>query len=173
MARFVDVVVVARLLAALSPDKVGLALAAADEVAGRQKRNTRAFELQVERARYDAGRAERAFHLCEPEDRLVARTLERRWEDKLVVLTEAEAALATAQEATVPLPPRVELEALASDVPSLWSAPTTSIKDRKRILRTLVAEVTLTSEPGARVRVGIRWRTGASEEAEAFRAKSQ
>jgi hypothetical protein len=165
MAAPVDAAVAERVLAVVSPQEITLALAAADEVMDRRARSTRALELRVERARYDAARAECAFHHCEPENRLVARSLEHRWEDKLSALADAEAALATAHREATPLPPRAELEALASDLARLWHAPSTSHKDRKRLLRTLVADVTLNSQPAARhVRVGIRWHSGASEE---------
>ena len=100
----VDDAVAERLLAALNPEEVALALAAADEVADRRSRRTRAAELAVERARYDAGRAERAFHECEPENRLVARNLESRWEARLVVLAETEKALVEVQAAAPALP---------------------------------------------------------------------
>jgi excisionase family DNA binding protein len=171
VARLIDGGVTERLLAALVPEQITLALAAADEVTARRQRSTRALELQVDRARYEAARAERAFHLCEPENRLVARSLEQRWEEKLKLLETAEVALATAAATVAPLPSHGELKALASDVPRLWTAPTTSPKDRKRILRTLVADVTVTSEPGPRVRVGIRWRTGATEEVIVLRSQ--
>ena len=75
-AATVDAAVAAALLDALTPEQVALALSAADEVAGRHQRTSRAAELAVERARYDADRAERAFHQVEPENRLVARSLE-------------------------------------------------------------------------------------------------
>lgn len=164
VASIIDAAVAERLFAAVAPEQIALALAAAEEVTARRERSTRALELQVERARYEAARAERAFHRCEPENRLVARSLEQRWEEKLVALGEAEASLATSRAVAAPLPPRVDLVALASDLPRLWAAPTTSPKDRKRLMRTLVADVTLISEPGPRVRVGIRWRTGTTEE---------
>jgi DNA invertase Pin-like site-specific DNA recombinase len=173
VASLIDLAVAERLLASVAPEQIGLALAAAEEVVARRERSTRALELQVERARYEAARAERAFHCCEPENRLVARSLEQRWEEKLVTLRDAEATLATSRSAIAPLPPREELEALASDLPRLWAAPTTSAKDRKRLLRTVVADVSLTSEPGPRVRVGIRWRTGATEELVVFRPVSR
>jgi DNA invertase Pin-like site-specific DNA recombinase len=163
-AAVVDAAVAQRMLAVITPTEIAVTLAAADEVVDRRARSTRALELRVERARYEAARAERAFHHCEPENRLVARSLEHRWEDRLKALTEAEAALAAAQVAAAPLPPRAELEALAADLPRLWAAPTTSHKDRKRLLRALVADVTLTSEPaGDQVRIGIHWRSGAAE----------
>ncbi|HEX5620040.1 MAG TPA: recombinase family protein [Solirubrobacteraceae bacterium] len=160
-----DEAVARRLLDALSPDEVALALAAADEVQQRRVRSTRAAELAVERARYEADRAERAFHACEPEHRLVARSLEQRWEARLAALAEAEQALTQAKAAVAPLPPPAELEALCADLPGLWAAPTTSNRDRKRILRTLIADVTLISEPGAKqLGIGIRWQSGASEQ---------
>jgi hypothetical protein len=153
------------LLDALTPEQVGLALSAADEVAGRHQRGSRAAELAAERARYDADRAERAFHQVEPENRLVARSLEARWEAKLAALAEAEQALAAAQDALPPLPSRADLEKLASDLPALWDADTTTAKDRKRLLRTLIADVALLPEPDrGKVRIGIRWHTGATDE---------
>ena len=82
----VDTAVADRLLDALNPAEVALALAAADEVTDRHQRISRAAELAVERARYEADRAERAFCQLEPENRLVARTLETRWETKLATL---------------------------------------------------------------------------------------
>jgi len=142
-AATVDNAVAGMLLDALTPEQVALALAAADEVAGRHQRVSRAAELAVERARYDADRAERAFCACEPENRLVARSLEARWEARLAFLAEAEQALQAASESLPPLPGRAELEKLAADLPALWHAPATSSKDRKRLLRTLIADVTV------------------------------
>src|SRR5271166_4200777 len=164
-AATIDDAVAGALLDALTPEQVALALAAADEVAGRHQRISRAAELAVERARYDADRAERAFSQVEPENRLVARTLEARWEARLTDLAEAGQALQDARDALPPLPGRAELEKLAADLPALWHAPATSSKDRKRLLRTLIADITLLPEqqPG-QVRIGIRWHTGTTDE---------
>ena len=164
-AATIDDAVAARLLDALNPDEVALALAAADEIADRRARSSRAAELAVERARYEAERAERAFHACEPENRLVARNLEARWEARLAVLADADKALAQRHTAVPALPSRAELEALTVDVSRLWHAPTTAPRDRKRLLRTLIADITLLPEPDlAKARVGIRWHTGATDE---------
>ncbi len=164
-AATVDDAVARVLLDALTPEQVALALAAADEVTGRRQRISRAGELAVERARYDADRAERAFHAVEPENRLVARSLEARWEAKLTTLTEAEQALEAATATLPPLPSRADLEKLAADLPGLWHAPATSSRDRKRLLRTLIADITLLPEPDrSKVRIGIRWHTGATDE---------
>ncbi len=164
-AATVDHAVAGQLLAALSGEEVALALAAADEVGRRRASTTRAAELAVERARYQAGRAERALLACEPENRLVARTFETRLEARLQELAEAEAALATTQTTTTPLPPRAELEAAVADLAQLWAAPTTADRDRKRLLRTLLADVTLTPDTDpAKLRIGLRWRSGSAEE---------
>jgi len=170
-AATVDDAVARVLLDALTPGQVSLALDAADEVAGRHQRVSRAAELAVERSRYEADRAERAFTAVEPENRLVARSLEARWEDRLTVLAEAEQALLAAAESLPVLPGRPELEKLAADLPALWHAPATSNKDRKRLLRTLIADVTLLPEADqGKVRIGIRWHTGATDEVTAARA---
>jgi excisionase family DNA binding protein len=164
-AATVDAAVAHALLGALTPEQVALALSAAGELEGRHQRASRAAELAAERARFEAGRAERAFHQVEPENRLVARSLEARWEAKLAALAEAEQALRAAADALPPLPSRAELEKLAADLPGLWRAGTTSAKDRKRLLRTLIADVTLLPEPDhGKVRIGIRWHTGAADE---------
>ncbi|MBV9139365.1 MAG: recombinase zinc beta ribbon domain-containing protein [Pseudonocardiales bacterium] len=164
-ASTVDTAVAGRLLQALNPAEIALALAAADEVTDRHQRISRSAELAVDRARYEADRAERAFHAVEPENRLVARTLEARWETKLADLAETEQALTAAQHARPPLPTRTELEKLTTDLPRLWHAPTTSNKDRKRLLRTLIADITLLPETNpARARIGLRWHTGSCEE---------
>jgi DNA invertase Pin-like site-specific DNA recombinase len=164
-ASTVDDAVTERLLEALNPNEIALALAAADEVADRHRRVGRAAELAVERARYEADRAERAFHAVEPDNRLVARSLETRWEAKLASLVEAEQTLQAARDTLPPLPGRAELEKLAADLPGLWNALTTSNKDRKRLLRTVIADITLLPEPEhGQARIGIRWHTGASDE---------
>jgi DNA invertase Pin-like site-specific DNA recombinase len=161
----VDAAVADLLLATLTPVEVGLTLAAADEVVARSTCTRRAAELAVERARYDAERAERAFHGCEPENRLVARTLETRWEAKLAALADAEAALDAVRATLPPTPNRADLEALLADVHTLWRAATTPDRDRKRLLRTLIADVTILAEPDpTRIRIGVRWHTGATDE---------
>jgi DNA invertase Pin-like site-specific DNA recombinase len=170
-AATVDAAVAAALLDALTPGQVALALSAADQVTDRHQRVSRAAELAVERARYEADRAERSFHQVEPENRLVASTLEARWESRLAALAEAEQSLEAARDLLPPLPSRAELEKLAADLPALWHAPTTSSKDRKRLLRTLVADVTLLPEPDpGKARIGIRWHTGATDELTVARA---
>jgi hypothetical protein len=164
-AATVDAAVAEVLLGAISGDELALALAAADEVTARRSRTTRAAEPAVERARYQAERAERALLAVEPENRLVARTFENRLEARLTELAETEAALATQRAAITPLPPRAELETVVANLDQLWAAPTTSHRDRKRLLRTLIADITLIPDPDTtKLRIGVRWHAGSTEE---------
>ena len=144
---------------------LALTLAAAGEVTDRRTRSLRAVEVTVERARYTAERAERAYAACEPENRLVARSLETRWEARLIELADAEAALATARHAQMPLPAPEELAAAVGELPRLWSAPSTAERDRKRLLRTLLGDVTLhPGDSAGELRVGLGWNSGAAQE---------
>jgi hypothetical protein len=153
------------LLSAVAPEQVALALAAADEVTTRRAHATRAGELAVDRARYHAQRAERAFTACEPENRLVARSLEDRWEARLNELTEAEAALATQLGSQPPLPDPDRLAATVADLPALWNTSSTTDRDRKRLLRTLLADVTITASAHdpTRLDIGLHWISGATQ----------
>ena len=170
----VDAVAADALLAAVNPGQVALALAAAEQVSIRRQRSVRAAELAAERARYEADRAERAFLACEPENRLVARTLEARWEARLAGLADAEAALAAQLSARPELPAPDQLAATVADLPALWADPATSDKDRKRLMRALLADVTITpdSQDRTRILVGLRWKSGASQQVQVTRRKN-
>jgi DNA invertase Pin-like site-specific DNA recombinase len=128
----------------------------------------RAFELAVERARYEAERARRQFDACEPENRLVARTLETNWEKALREVERAEADLA-AQRARRTSPLTGEeldrLQRAGADLRAIFHAPTTSQRDRKLLLRALIHEIVVTVERDAgTVEVQITWEGGASTE---------
>jgi hypothetical protein len=87
-----------------------------------------------------------------------------RWETKLRELQDAEAEFAQ-QDAEPALPARADIEALARDLPRPWAAPSTTHRDRKRLLRELISDVTLTSQPDQpEIQIGIRWQSGASEQ---------
>jgi DNA invertase Pin-like site-specific DNA recombinase len=170
----IDVVVTDALLAAVEPEQLALALAAADEVTARRRRSLRAAELAAERAHYNAQRAERAFLACEPENRLVARSLETRWETALAELAQANATLAAQSQAQPELPSPEQLAATVADLPVLWAAETTSDKDRKRLLRTLITDVTITpsqTDP-TQLQVGLRWRSGAHAQIAVTRSRN-
>ncbi|MFZ3470376.1 recombinase family protein [Streptomyces sp. 4.24] len=160
----IDKAVTQLVLTSLTGPQIQLALDAAEQVTDRHTRAHRAAELAVERARYQAQRAERAFDQADPDNRLVTRTLESRWETKLAALAEAEHALETVRQTRTPLPDRARLEQLAADLPRLWHAPSTTNRDRKRLLRAVIADVTLMPDTGdGTVSIGVRWHTGATD----------
>ncbi len=164
----VDAAVGALLLEALAPDRVALALATLEQVDAEDAALRHQWQLRLERARYEAERARRQYDACEPEHRLVARTLEGQWEAKLRALEQTEQAFQTwerRQRLVVAPADRAALLALAADVPALWRAPSTTPADRKRIARLLIADVLLDQRraPG-RVWLQVNWQTGATSE---------
>jgi DNA invertase Pin-like site-specific DNA recombinase len=124
--------------------------------------------LAVERAEFEAGRARRQFDACEPEHRLVARTLEARLEIALEELERERRKLAELERRRPELLTPAERDALAKlarDLPRLWAAPTTTARDRKELLRTLITEITLTvREEPRRAEIEILWEGGARTE---------
>ena len=164
----VDAVVEQRLLDALAPDQIVLAMAALEQIDVEASRLERQWALRRERARYDAERARRQYDAVEPENRLVARTLELVWEQKL----RAAEAIETEYEQWRLEEPlvlsdadRAALLALGEDLPAIWRAATTTAADRKQILRFIIREVAL-DQKRARGQVAIRilWQTGAVSE---------
>lgn len=124
--------------------------------------------LALERAEFEAERAERQFDACEPENRLVARTLEGKLEQALSD-AERERGKLAALERSRPAPltdhERQALTRLAHDLPRLWEAKSTSDRDRKELLRTLIGEVVLTIHASERrAALEICWEGGARTE---------
>jgi excisionase family DNA binding protein len=120
--------------------------------------------LAVERARYEAQRAERRYRAVDAENRLVARGLESEWEQRLRELEQAKAELARRERErprALSAEDRRRLLALGVDLQSVWDAPTTTARDRKELLRTLLEEVIITVFKAAhRARLTLRWRGG-------------
>jgi DNA invertase Pin-like site-specific DNA recombinase len=164
----VDAVVEQRLLDALAPDQIVVAMAALEQIEVEASRGERQWALRRERARYDAERARRQYDAVEPENRLVARTLELLWEEKLraAEAIEKEYAQWRLEEPLVLSDAdRTALLALGENLPVIWRADTTTAADRKRILRFIIREVALDQKraPG-QVAIRILWQTGAVSE---------
>jgi DNA invertase Pin-like site-specific DNA recombinase/uncharacterized protein YndB with AHSA1/START domain len=164
----IDEAVAGALLQALTPAGVKAALQAAETLEQDHDQALAQWRLQVERARYEAERAERRYRQVEPEHRLVARGLERDWERALAVLAEAEAELALRERQrpqTLTDTERERLLALGSDLGRVWSAPTTTDRDRKQLLRTLIEEVIIdVDREQRRAALTLRWQGGALTE---------
>jgi len=164
----IEEAVAAALIQALTPAGVKAALRAAEALEADHDAALAQWHLQVERARYEAERAERRYRQVEPEHRLVARGLERDWERALGALAEAEAELALRERQrprTLAPEEREQLLALGSDLGRVWSAPTTTDRDRKQLLRCLIEEAMLdVDREERRATVTLRWRGGALTE---------
>jgi hypothetical protein len=162
--RSLDDAITAQVLTALTPAGLDISLRAAADLQGERDRLRGQWEQRLERVRYLCRRAERQYQACEPENRLVARELERRWNEALAEVRQAEAEFdrfRRSQPAALTAEERAEVFALATDLPAVWAAPTTTPADRQRVIRCLVERVTATVDKGTeRVRVVVRWAGG-------------
>jgi len=164
----VDAEVERLVLAALAPDQIALALAAVAQLEQEHALLRKQWELRLERARYQAERAQRQYHTVEPEHRLVARTLERQWEGKLREVEQVEQeyqSWLSQHRLELTGRERDEMLALGQDLPRIWHAPSTTPADRKRLLRFVVKEVLLDQRRvRGKVWLQINWQTGARSE---------
>ncbi len=162
--RGLDELIGAQVLAALQPAAVELHLAAAADVQQERERLHQHWQQQLERARYDAERAGRQYAAVEPENRLVARTLEQRWEEALQEqrrLEEEYARFGRTQPAELSAAEQQQIRTLAADLPALWQAPTTTPADRQRIVRLVVERVVVDVQGASeRVTVTVTWAGG-------------
>jgi hypothetical protein len=164
----IDAEVERLILEALTPDRIALAVAALGEIEVETRTMERQWTLKRERARYDAERARRQYDAVEPENRLVARSLERVWEERLRRVDQIEQeynAWHREQAVTISESDQQEILALGEDLPRLWDAPTTRSADRKQIVRLVVKEVTLDQKRRrGYVWIRIAWQTGSTSE---------
>ncbi len=163
----VDETVSQAVLESVTPASVELALEVFEELQARKAEVDRLHRAQVERARQEAELAQRQYMLVCPENRLVADTLEREWNEKLRQLSEAEQEyirVSGSDAHTVSSKDRQRIQSLVSDLPRVWNDPRTPSRERKRMLRLLVEDVTLLREEV--IRIQIRWKGGATTQME-------
>ncbi len=159
-----DNLVAQQILSALEPASLELSLEAADNVQRERERLDQHWHKQLQRAAYEASRAERQYESIEPENRLVARTLERRWEAALCRQRQLQEDYARFQQQQ-PLPPaaseRAAIERLASDVPALWHSAEITSAERGQIVRCLLERIELHVEQDSEhVDVTLHWQGG-------------
>jgi hypothetical protein len=157
-----------RVLEVLAPAQLELAVKAVQELEQRDELIMKQWRMRLERADYEAQLAQRSYEEVDPSNRLVAATLEGRWNEKLVELEQVREQFAEFEKKYARVATReqkAEVLALAEDFPRLWNAPTTKAKDRKRMIRLLIKDITVEREAGSRrVLLHIRWQGGACEE---------
>ncbi len=163
-----DKAVAAAFLQAVSPAGVAAAAGAVAELEAQHEERLAQQRLSLERAEYEAARAKRQYDACEPEHRLVARTLERAYEQALAEVEREWGKLAALEQTRPALLTELErqaLDRLARDLPRLWDAATTSDRDRKELLRALIREVVVTVDRDeAHADVELLWEGGAHSE---------
>ena len=161
----IDQAVANAFLGAVTPASVDALKTAVEQARGNQDAALTQWRLEIERLRYDAGKAERRYRAVEPENRLVARGLEADWESKLRDLANAEADLrrrGSVQPITINPEQLLRLRVLSTDLTQVWYATTTTDRDRKELLRTILEEVVLNMKRAeGHAHLVLRWRGGA------------
>jgi len=162
-----DDAVTDRLVTAVTPLTIELALEALSSLEERDKAIAAQWRRRIERARYDADLAERRYEAVDPANRLIASTLEQRWNDAMQRLLDLEAELLKFERQNlraVTAEQKRQILQLATDFPRLWNAPTTAARDRKRMLRMLIKDITVVKPSESKLlRLHIRWQGGATE----------
>lgn len=159
----IDEAVARSFLQAIEPAHLEVSLATLEQIEAQALKFERQWELRLERCRYEADLARRRFIAVEPENRLVARSLEREWNNKLAEIERQEreyAVLPKYATRFASIKDRGRIMALAQDIPAVWSAATTTNAERKTLLRYLIKDVTL-SRRETTIDIGIRWQTEA------------
>jgi DNA invertase Pin-like site-specific DNA recombinase len=161
-----DEFVSTQVLAALEPAALELHLAAAADVEQQRRQLHQQWQRKLERADYQAQRAMRQYQEVEPEHRLVARELERRWEEAMQQqqqLQKEYEQFCRTQPAVLSEQEREQIRGLASDLPQLWKAETTTAEDRKRVVRLLIERVVVAVQgQSEQVSLTIHWAGGNS-----------
>jgi hypothetical protein len=152
------------LIASVTPVKLELALAVQKEIDAQDVECGRLRQMQVARAGYEAGLAERRFKRVDPENRLVAGTLEAEWNVKLRLVAEAQQEYNRLRVASeiITAEARQQILRLAEDFPRIRQDPQTPDRERKRMVRLLLEEVTLLRDPQW-ITAHIRFKGGATQ----------
>mgnify|MGYP001595147978 CR=1 FL=1 len=158
----IDEAVGALVVETVTPLTLEVSLAVQDELVARAEEVERLRRRQVERFEYEADLARRRFMRVDPENRLVADTLEAEWNNKLTALAEAQEAYERRRQADrliLDESQRSEVMALAMDFPRLWNDPATPMRERKRMLRLLIEDVTLLKKD-KQITIHVRFKGG-------------
>lgn len=155
-----------RVLEVLSSEQIQLAIDAFEIVCQRHVQIDGQWKMRLQRAEYVAELAQRRYEQVDPNNRLVASTLEQRWNDALIELQDVQEQIEDLQQQSRQLTSqqREEVLALAQNLPKLWHNTATAWKDKKRILQLLISDITV-KQPEHRVALlQVRWQGGVCEE---------
>lgn len=159
-----------KVVAAINPAQIEIAIKAFEELEQRNHSLERQWLMKIERAEYESQLAQRRYEEVDPSNRLVAATLEKDWNDALALLQEVRSQYTEYQKKSTLITTKEQKEiivALAKDFPRLWNASSTLSKDRKRILRLLIKDITVEKlKMENKAILHIRWQGGALEDLE-------
>jgi DNA invertase Pin-like site-specific DNA recombinase len=162
----VDEAISKRVLEVLRPAELELAAKALHELEVRDEAMGRQWRMRIDRAEYEAQLAQKRYEEVDPSNRLVAATLERRWNDALEKIEQVRSEYAEVQRvqarATTP-EQKAKIMSLAKELPKLWNAPTTKAKDKKRMVRLLIKDITV-EKLERKALLHVRWQGGATED---------
>jgi hypothetical protein len=163
---YLDRAIEERVWEVVNEEHLNLALDAYDILREREQQISTQWKLRLQRADYEAQLAQKRYEQVDPENRLVASTLEQRWNDALIELEDVQNQIAELQqqENIVTSQQREDILKLAADLPQLWKCSTTSTKDKKRILQLLIQDVTVAKPERGRVILHVRWQGGQCED---------
>jgi hypothetical protein len=159
-----DRFIACQVLAVLEPAALELSLSSAESIQRQRATIDQQWQQRLERAGYDTDRARRQYHAVEPENRLVARELERQWERKLLdqrQLNEHYDRFRQEQPVALSNSDRDLIRSLSEDIPKLWHAPQTLSADRQAIVRHLIQQVVVSAPPDSQhLDATIHWAGG-------------
>lgn len=166
-ALHVDQAIVAEVLAAIEPVGVEAALSAAKQLDEQNDQKRTSLTLALERAQFEAGRAQRQYDAVDPDNRLVADELERRWNESLERVSELKSRIATLDKTIKPLSEETRrgLHSLGADLAAVWDHPDTDIKLKKRIIKTVIKEIVINNiDDPPQHQLHIHWQGGVHTE---------
>jgi hypothetical protein len=153
-----------QVLEVVTPAGLELSLRATAECQRERAALDQQWQLRLERARHDTARAYRQYDAVEPENRLVARTLERKWEEALLLQRAVEedyARFRQTQPHGLTAAERAQIEALAGNLPAVWHSPQTGVAEKRRIVRSLLERVVVWAPASSQeVTVHLHWSLG-------------
>jgi hypothetical protein len=161
--RELEQLVAEQILVALEPASLELSLAAADRIEQERSELERHWQLRLQRAQQDAERAFRQYDAVEPENRLVARTLESRWEETLAevrTLTEEYDRFRASRPLLLSAAERRSIEQLSTNLPRLWNSPSLAVAAKRRVVELLLEKAVVASQGDERVSVALHWSGG-------------
>jgi len=159
----IEQLVAEQILVALEPASLELSLAAVERIEGERAELDRHWQLRLERARQEADRAFRQYNAVEPENRLVARTLERNWEEALQAVRRLEEEydrFRASRPMTLSGCERRSIRELSGNLPKLWNSGSIAVADKRRVVQILLEKAVVTGSRSERVSIELHWLGG-------------